>query len=58
MLVEISRDMESLCLDAWLLQYTNPMAISCWASGEATGVRTVGLCHSVQRTIEDLAGYR
>ena len=56
-LLDICRDMESLCPDAWLLQYTNPMAMACWAIGEATQVKAVGLCHSVQRTTEHLADY-
>ena len=56
-LLDICRDMESLCPDAWLLQYTNPMAMACWAIAEATSVKAVGLCHSVQRTTEDLAEY-
>ncbi|MBI4219217.1 MAG: alpha-galactosidase [Chloroflexi bacterium] len=56
-LIDIARDMEELCPDAWLLNYTNPMAIACWAILDATKIKTVGLCHSVQRTTEDLAGY-
>ena len=56
-LLDICRDVEAVCPDAWLLQYTNPMAISCWAIAESTGVSTVGLCHSVQRTTEQLAEY-
>jgi alpha-galactosidase len=54
-LAEICRDMQELCPDALLLQYANPMAINCWfTSGE--GIRTVGLCHSIQHTAEFLAG--
>ena len=56
-LIDICQDMEALCPEAWLLQYTNPMAISCWAIAEATQVRAVGLCHSVQRTTEQLSEY-
>ncbi|MCH8205720.1 MAG: alpha-glucosidase/alpha-galactosidase [Chloroflexi bacterium] len=56
-LLDICHDMESLCPDAWLLQYTNPMAISCWAIAEATQIRAVGLCHSVQQTTAQLADY-
>jgi alpha-galactosidase len=56
-LLDICRDMEELCPDAWLLNYTNPMAIACWAINDATSIRTVGLCHSVQRTTEQLAEY-
>ncbi|MBM3959725.1 MAG: alpha-glucosidase/alpha-galactosidase [SAR202 cluster bacterium] len=56
-LLDICRDMEELCPDAWLLNYTNPMAIACWAINDATRIKTVGLCHSVQRTTEQLAEY-
>jgi alpha-galactosidase len=50
----ITRDMRDLCPDALLLNYANPMAVNCWyAAGE--GVRTVGLCHSVQHTADELA---
>ncbi len=56
-MLEIARDMEELCPDALLLNYTNPMAICCWALFEATEIETVGLCHSVQHTAEAIADY-
>ncbi|MEX0761875.1 MAG: alpha-galactosidase [Dehalococcoidia bacterium] len=56
-LLDICRDIEDLAPDAWLLNYTNPMAIACWAINDATKVKTVGLCHSVQRTTQDLADF-
>jgi alpha-galactosidase len=55
-LLDACRDIEELCPDALLLQYVNPMAMLCWAVAEATSVRTVGLCHSVQHTARELAG--
>ncbi|HEX7409072.1 MAG TPA: alpha-glucosidase/alpha-galactosidase [Candidatus Binatia bacterium] len=54
-LLEICRDMEAVCPQAWLLNYTNPMAMNCWALSRATPIRTVGLCHSVQGTAMQLA---
>lgn len=54
-LLDIARDMEVLCPDAWLLQYSNPMAMNCWALSQATRIKAVGLCHSVQGTINELA---
>lgn len=54
-LIDICRDMEALCPHAWLLNYTNPMAMNCWALSRATHIRTVGLCHSVQGTAMQLA---
>jgi alpha-galactosidase len=47
--------MEELCPDVTFLQYVNPMAMNCWALTRATGIKTVGLCHSVQGTAEQLA---
>ena len=52
---EIADDMKELCPGALLIQYANPMAINCWAT-ESMGIRTVGLCHSVQHTSRMLAG--
>ena len=56
-LLDICEDMERACPDALLLQYTNPMAMACWAIAEATDIQAVGLCHSVQNTTAQLAGY-
>ncbi|WP_226482647.1 alpha-galactosidase [Natrinema amylolyticum] len=55
--IDIARDMEELCPDALLLNYTNPMAILCWAVDEATDVDVVGLCHSVQHTTAAIGRY-
>jgi alpha-galactosidase len=54
-ILDICRDMENLCPDAWLLNYTNPMAMLCWAMNDATAIKNVGLCHSVQGTAFTLA---
>jgi alpha-galactosidase len=56
-LVDIARDMERLCPNAWMLQYSNPMAINTWSLYEAADITVVGLCHSVQGTAKQLAGY-
>jgi len=53
-LLEIVRDMQELCPTATLIQYANPMAMNCWALN-TTGIRNVGLCHSVQGTTHMLA---
>ena len=47
-MLEMARDMEEVCPDAWLLNYTNPMSIITNAMQRATKVKTIGLCHSVQ----------
>lgn len=56
-LLEICRDIEELCPNALLINYTNPMAMLCWAMNKATRVRNIGLCHSVQGTARTLAEY-
>ncbi len=56
-LLDICDDIEDVAPDATLLNYTNPMAIACWAIADATDVPTLGLCHSVQHTTADLADY-
>ena len=47
-MMDFARDIEDVCPDAWLLNYTNPMAMLTGAMLRYTGVKTVGLCHSVQ----------
>ena len=56
-MLDIAHDMEEYCPDALLLNYTNPMAILCWAMAEATSIETVGLCHSVQHTVDAISDY-
>lgn len=56
-MLDICRDVEQLCPQALLLNYVNPMAMLCWTIGRATKVWTIGLCHSVQGTAHQLAGY-
>ena len=53
----LAEDMHRLCPDAYLLNYTNPMAMLPWAVYEGTPLRNVfGLCHSVRDTHAFLAG--
>lgn len=56
-LLDIVRDMEEICPDAWFLNYTNPMSILIWAVTERSRVRTIGLCHSVYWTIHAIGEY-
>jgi alpha-galactosidase len=52
----LGADIASVCPDAWLLNYTNPMAMNVQYLTEATGLtRVVGLCHSVYWTMRGLA---
>jgi alpha-galactosidase len=56
-LLDICRDMEELCPNAWLINYCNPMAINSWAISDYTHIKNVGLCHSVQHTAAELLRY-
>jgi alpha-galactosidase len=65
LVVDICRDVERLCPEALLMNYTNPEGRVCLAIRRHTGVRAVGLCHGVagsvlwaavllQRQVEDI----
>ena len=51
---DFARDMEEVCPDALLLNYTNPMAMLSGYMQRYTNIKTVGLCHSVQVCSKDL----
>lgn len=51
---DFARDMEEVCPDAWLLNYANPMAMLTGYVLRYTGLKAVGLCHSVQVCVPDL----
>jgi alpha-galactosidase len=53
----LARDMQEVCPDAYLLSYSNPMAMLPWAVYGGTALRRVfGLCHSVRDTQAFLTG--
>jgi alpha-galactosidase len=54
-MLDMCHDMEELCPDIFFLNYVNPMAMNCWAVSRGSKIKTVGLCHSVQGTSEELA---
>jgi len=56
-IIDICRDIEKLCPEALVINYTNPMTMLCWAMEKATNLKYVGLCHSVQGTAMQLASY-
>lgn len=56
-LIDICRDMEEVCPNALLLNYANPMAPLIWAVNKTTKIKSIGLCHSVQATTRQIAGY-
>ena len=55
--IEILRDIERLCPDAIVMNYTNPMSMMMLATEKVCSLRAVGLCHSVQNSSKDLARY-
>ena len=50
LMLDICKDMERLCPDAFMLNYTNPMSMLCKAMQTYSNVDVTGLCHSVQIT--------
>jgi alpha-galactosidase len=55
--LEVLKDIEKMCPDAWVLNYTNPMSIMCLAANRASSAKVIGLCHSVQGSSHQLAKY-
>jgi len=53
-MLDIARDMEETCPEAWFLNYVNPMAMLTGAMLRYTPIKTVGLCHSVQVCAETI----
>ncbi|MGN0546169.1 MAG: alpha-glucosidase/alpha-galactosidase [Acutalibacteraceae bacterium] len=51
---DFADDMEEVCPNAFFLNYTNPMAMLTGYMTRYTGIKTVGLCHSVQCCSETL----
>lgn len=46
-MVEIARDIERLCPDAYFFNYSNPMTAIVTAVRRVTNVKIIGLCHGV-----------
>lgn len=55
--LDIVKDIEELCPDATILNYTNPMSAVTLATSRATSLPVVGLCHSIQHSSQQLAKY-
>ncbi len=53
-LLDVTKEMEQVCPDAWFLNYTNPMGIITGALLRYQPIKTVCLCHSVQVCTEEL----
>jgi alpha-galactosidase len=46
-LMEILRDMEQACPNAWFVNFTNPMVRICDAVNRYSKIKVVGLCHQI-----------
>ncbi len=54
-LLDICRDIERLCPDALVLNFTNPVSRLCMAVNRCTDVNIVGLCHGIGGQLHNLA---
>lgn len=54
---QLCTTMAKVCPNALLLNFTNPMSMCQWYITSISRQPTIGLCHSVQGTIETLAYY-
>ena len=46
-LLDIAADIKSLCPDAMVVNYSNPMTVNTWAIRQKTNLPVIGLCHGV-----------
>lgn len=53
-MLDFAKDMQEVCPDAWFFNYTNPMAVLTNVMNTVGGIKTVGLCHSVQTCVSGL----
>jgi len=54
-MIPIAKDMEKLCPDALLLNFTNPESRVCLGINKLTRIRTVGLCHGAFTTLNTIS---
>ena len=45
LMLDVARDIERICPDAWLIQSSNPVFEGCTMMARETKVKVVGLCH-------------
>ena len=53
--LEIAREMESVCPDAYIVNYTNPEGAQCLAIQKYSKINSFGLCHGTPDTAQALA---
>lgn len=57
MLKGLVEDMMAICPKAVLLNYSNPMSMNMQTITRSSNIQAVGLCHSVQGTLNQIMGY-
>jgi len=55
--VDICHDMEELCPQAMLINYSNPNSCVCAAAHQYSSIKVIGLCHGLKGTHRQLADY-
>lgn len=55
--LQICRDIEQYCPNAWLLNHTNPMVGLTMLHSLGSSVKNVGICHGVQTTAHEVAEF-
>ncbi|PLS05358.1 family 4 glycosyl hydrolase [Neobacillus cucumis] len=56
-MLEIARDIQELCPNAYFFNYSNPMTAICAAIHKELGMNVIGLCHGVIHVEQYLARY-
>ena len=58
LMLDVARDMERVCPEAWLIQSGNPVFAGCTLMTRETGIKVCGLCHGHYgyRTIAETVG--
>ena len=54
-LLDICKDMERLCPDAWLINFTNPAGIVTEAIEKHSNTKTIGICSGANNMLMDIA---
>lgn len=55
LIMEICKDMEELCPDAWFLNFSNPESRIVLAVNKYTNIKCIGLCHGIFMAQEDVS---
>jgi alpha-galactosidase len=55
LVIDIMRDMEELCPDAWFLNFSNPESRIVLGVNKYTKIKCIGLCHGIYMARHDIA---